>query len=97
MDADEFGTGTFQAFLKRWLAVRGICDLFTVSGSAEARAPAIKRNEIFIAEQRQSLREELHAAACTGRIVWHDGPMVDVFVPDGHTTVTAVQLEELGD
>ena len=60
----------------------GVTDLFTISGSVRARTPAIRRNEKFIKVQRDSAREQLLSAARTGRLGWHDGPMVDVFVRD---------------
>ena len=97
VDSDEFGSGTFGSFLCRWMAAHSVTDLFTVSGCAKARAPSIKRNEQFIATQRSRMREQLHSAACAGQLVWHDGPMVDLFVPEGITAATTAELEELED
>ena len=57
----------------------------------------IARNAKFIAEQRNSAREQLHSAARTGQLAWQDGPMVDVFVPEGASAASAEELEELED
>ena len=97
INSDEFGNGTFGSFLARWMTSRGVTDLFTVSGSAVARARLIARNEKFITVQRNSMRDELLAAARVGRLVYMDGPMVDVFVPEGSTAATAEEIEELDD
>lgn len=97
VDSDKFGRGTFGSYLAGWMADRGVTDLFTVSGSAQARAPTIRRNAKFIAEQRNSMRDQLHRAACTGQLTYHNGPMVDVFVPDGVAAATLAELDALDD
>ena len=43
------------------------------------------------------LRERLLHAAQTGRLAWHDGPLVDVFVPEGISRLSAVDLDALDD
>lgn len=95
VDSDEFGRGAFGSFLARWLADRGVTDLFTLSGRAASRVPLVARNEKFIAEQRSSMRDELLSAARTGRLVYSDGPLVDVFVAEGTDAATSLELEEL--
>ena len=43
------------------------------------------------------LRERLLAAARAGRLPFQDGALVDVFVEDGKSAATAIELEALDD
>ena len=61
------------------------------------RREAIASNERFIAEERTLLRERLLAAARAGRLPFQDGALVDVFVEDGKSAATAIELEALDD
>ena len=79
VDSKGFGSLGFGSFLHSWLLDRGVTDLHTVGGRATSRRAFAKRNELFITEQRAQFRERLLHAAQTGRLAWHDGPLVDVF------------------
>jgi hypothetical protein len=96
VDSASFGSGTFGAYLVEWMRSRGVVDLNTVRGIG-GRREAIASNERFIAEERTLLRERLLAAARAGRLPFQDGALVDVFVEDGKSAATAIELEALDD
>ena len=52
-------------------------------------------NEAFIGRVRDEIRARLLAAARTGKLVYLDGPQVDVFVADGSSEASPIVLEEL--
>ena len=97
VDSDSFGSGDFGSFFVNWLQRRGVTDLHSVRGRASTRGYATQRNLTFINQQRAALRERLLHAAQTGRLAWHDGPLVDVFVPEGTSRLSAVDLDALDD
>ena len=65
---------------------------YTVCGAG--RGDRGNRNKAFIDTARTELRAHLLEAARSGRLVYNDGPLVDVFV-DGKAEATAEDLELL--
>ena len=70
--------------------------LHSLRGTA-VRSDAKERNLSFINEQRAQLIERLLHAAQTGKLAWHDGPLVDVFVPEGTSRLSTVDLDAVDD
>lgn len=97
VDSDSFGSGSFGAFFVSWLQRFGVSDLHAVRGTAGTRVDAISRNMAFIRGQRAALRERLLQAARTGKLAWQDGPLVDTFVPDETTRLSAEELDALDE
>ena len=65
-------------------------DINTVRGSGQRR-DAIAANEAFINEER------LLAAALAGKTPFQEGPLVGIFVADGKSVATAIELEALDE
>ena len=82
-DTPNFGKGTFATFLVAWAGRmgRGVSDLNSVRlKSGSARRDLLARNEKFINEERERVRDELLAAAVDNRLPYAEGPQLDVFV-----------------
>lgn len=43
------------------------------------------------------MRQLLLHAASMGKLVWHDGPLIDIFVPDGCAEMMPIDLDALDD
>ena len=95
-DSVKFGSGDFGAFLVSWLGRmgRGVVDLNQLRGSGIGRREAVERNEAYIREQRQELREQLIAAAHEGLHPFPDGAVHGEFVESG-TGATEADLDAL--
>ena len=56
---------------------------------------AVAANLEFIAEERQRLRDQLLQAAREGRLKYNDGALIDVFLLEGKSRATDVELDQL--
>ena len=98
LDSDESGGGRFANFFQRWLEQQGVANLkaMDVSKRAAMRA-AVRANEAFIGTERDAIRARLLAAARAQRLVYQDGPQVDIFVEQGDSEASAIDLEALDE
>ena len=61
------------------------------------RRAAALANETFIGAERDEMRANLLAAAQDKKLVYLDGPQLDVFVADGSSEASPFDLEALDD
>jgi len=98
VSSGSFGEGVFRRFLVDWLQAKGVTDLNTIRGSGGTRGPCTQRNLTFINQRRSEMREQLLHAASVGKLVWHDGPLVDIFVPSERAAETSsIDLDALDE
>jgi hypothetical protein len=66
--SNEYGRGTFNAYLARVMFEKGVVDLDNVSGAAKTAAR--RANQTFILEQRAEMRARLVQAAINGKLAY---------------------------
>ena len=98
LDSDESGGGRFANFFQRWLEQQGVANLKALDVSKRAAMrTAVRANEAFIGTERDAIRARLLAAARAQRLVYQDGPQVDIFVEQGDSEASAIDLEALDE
>mgnify|MGYP001495963214 CR=1 FL=1 len=98
LDSDESGGGRFANFFQRWLEQQGVANLKALDVSKRAAMrTAVRANEAFIGTERDAIRSRLLAAARAQRLVYNDGPQADIFVGQGNSEASAIDLEALDE
>ena len=98
LDSNESGGGRFAGFFQRWLEQLGVANLKALDVSKRAAMrTAVRANEAFIGTERDAIRARLLAAARAQRLVYLDGPQVDIFVGQGDSEASAIDLDALDE
>ena len=98
LDSDESGGGRFADFFQCWLEQQGVVNLKALDVSKRAAMrTAVRANEAFIGTERDAIRSRLLAAARAQRLVYNDGPQADIFVGQGNSEASAIDLEALDE
>ena len=94
VDSSDFGTGSFESFLRIWLGQLQppVADLFTVTNSGTQRIAAIEGNLSFIREERVRIRALLLAAARAGKLS-DEGALLGEFLESGRTAPSMAELD----
>eukprot|EP00966_Prymnesium_polylepis_P321054 7377371-Prymnesium_polylepis.1 len=94
VDSRDFGTGSFDVFLRTWLGQlqpQPVIDLFTVTNSGTQRIKAVEGNLAFIREERIRIRALLLAAARAGKLS-NEGALLADFV-EGRAAAATAELD----
>ena len=98
LDSNESGGGRFANFFQRWLEQQGVANLKALDVSKRAAMrTAVRANGAFIGIERDAIRARLLAAARAQRLVYLDGPQVDIFLEQGDSQASAIDLEALDE